>query len=114
MADLTVLVLAGCGYVGQFIVKELAARPGLSVHATYHNLEPSEALHSDAKCHRLDTTDPQQVKTLLDEVSPDVVINCSVAQAGVCEKDPEGAERVNCPGDLVKSLGAKVWGSRTW
>jgi len=101
----TALVVGGNGYLGQFVVQGLLAR-GILVHATYHSREPPESLGKAAPCHQLDSSNEPQLRALITEIKPDVLVNCAAMSAvGRCEKDPAAAQRANCPFGLVSALG---------
>jgi dTDP-4-dehydrorhamnose reductase len=53
---------------------------------------------------RADLTEPGRVARLLDELRPEVILNCAaLAQPDLCEKDPLLTERINArmPGELA-------------
>ena len=67
------------------------------------NQNPLGAVPFEVKT--LDLSDPDVLEPLIDEVRPDVVLNCAaIANLEVCEKNPELAWKLNAelPGNLSK------------
>ena len=114
---LNIVVSGGSGYLGQFVVAELARLPcasKLHVVALYcsQKLEvpPSiaAALGSFAAT-KTDITSRSDVAALLAAIdgAVDVVVHCAaLTSIAACEQDPAAAASTNCPAALLDAVGA--------
>jgi dTDP-4-dehydrorhamnose reductase len=93
------LVLGANGLLGSNVVAEAVDR-GWDVRGTVR----SEGATAPAPLSSLDIRDAERVADLLDEQSPDVVLNCAaMTDVDGCEREPDRARAVNgrAPGDLA-------------
>lgn len=100
-AVVRVLVVGANGLLGSNVVTEAVDR-GWTVHATVR----STALSAPVPLSRVDLREPRDVTGLLDEWSPDVVVNCAaMTDVDACERNPERAETVNgeAPGVIASA-----------
>lgn len=94
------VVIGGSGLVGSNIV-EHASNSGITVHATHQGTETD---HTDSQ---LDKTDPEQTASLIENESPDVVIDTAAFHAvDDCETDRERAWGVNAAGTRNAAVAA--------
>ncbi len=98
-ADMTVLVTGASGLLGlnfSLALHNQTRIVGVSHHTRLQNT-PFSVMEADL-------TDRQQVENLLEQVRPDVILNCAaLANLDRCEEDPELARRMNAdlPGWLA-------------
>lgn len=93
------LVTGAGGLLGSNIVST-AVQAGHDVLGTYHTAEPDLL----APHRRLDITDHETFRKLINESAPDVVINCAaMTDVDSCESEPTRAEKVNgqAPGKIA-------------
>lgn len=91
------LIIGGAGFVGGYLIKELAAS-GYEVHATC--LE-NEKITEKCSVHNLNILERDSVKTLLDEVMPDVVYHLAAqSSVSVSWKKPQLTAEINVVGTL--------------
>lgn len=98
--SMRVLVLGVNGLLGSNVATKILDR-GWEVVGTYHKSTPS----LDVPLTQLDIQDTHSYRKILEESSPDVVINCAAfTDVDECERDPERAVRINgdAPGSLAK------------
>lgn len=96
-----VLVLGANGLLGSNVLMECLARNDVVV-GTYHT-EPPEI---DVACRKLDITNKKETIALLEEITPDVAINCAaMTDVDGCEAAPERAMEVNgtAPGAIASA-----------
>lgn len=85
------LVVGGNGLLGSAMVAEGLDR-SLDVSTTYHSEPPA----FDVSSFELDIRDAERVEEILNDVSPDVVVNCAaMTDVDGCESAPEKAFDVN-------------------
>lgn len=99
------LVLGAGGLLGSNVVVEAVAG-GADVVATYRSTEPP----FEVPCRRLEIRDAPEFEDLLDEYSPDAVVNCAaMTDVDACESRPEVAREVNAtaPGALASTCAAR-------
>ncbi len=90
-----VLITGANGLLGQALVAHLSRQPEYDVLATGRDTFPRFA---NASCGytALDITAPQEVQRLMQDFTPDVVINCAaMTQVDRCEKERDLCWRVN-------------------
>lgn len=93
------LVTGANGLLGSNVVAR-ALSAGHRVTATYHRTSPE----FETDCVQLDITDAGRVRTIFEEQTPDVVLNCAAfTDVDGCERNPEQAQAVNAdaPGTLA-------------
>ncbi len=96
-----VLVLGANGLLGSNVLTECRSRTH-DVVGTYHTSPPA----IDVPCHKLDIGNESETVAVLDEVTPDVVVNCAaMTDVDGCESDPEAAMAVNgtAPGTIASA-----------
>ncbi|KAF2019658.1 NAD(P)-binding protein, partial [Aaosphaeria arxii CBS 175.79] len=72
----TVLVTGGAGIVGSFLVEKLVKDPACAkVVATYHSEKSYQHRCEGVEYHVCDITDPSDVKRLLDQTKPTIIIH---------------------------------------
>ncbi|KAF4634488.1 hypothetical protein G7Y89_g3612 [Cudoniella acicularis] len=80
-----VLVVGGCGYLGSNVVQLLSSEPSCSsVHVLSRN--PTLNLHPNVNYHAGDIANQQEVKALLDEIKPRVIIHTATPPYTLPEK----------------------------
>lgn len=90
-----IVVIGSTGLLGQYIVEE-ALLQGCQVLGTHYATKHKYKGASDA---HLDITDPFEVRSVLNEFRPDVVVLTSAAtNVDWCEANPEGALETNAKG----------------
>lgn len=110
--QISLLVVGGSGYVGQFVIEALLREGGAAVHVTHRPGSEVEELRRHATCHVADYTDTEAISSVLREVRPSVVVNCgAMSGLGPCEKDPAAAEAANCPCSLVDAVAREADGA---
>ncbi|KAK9806933.1 hypothetical protein WJX72_007947 [[Myrmecia] bisecta] len=99
----TVLVVGGSGFLGQFLVQELAAQ--YRVGFTYHSTEVP-VFKGAVKSFWVNMATGEGLQESLDELGPvDCVINCAALAAVLaCEKDADAARAINVPTKLLDAL----------
>jgi len=93
------LVVGANGLLGSNVAEAGAAR-GWSVAGTYHSTAPALS----GAFHRLDVRETDRFERLLDEIAPDLVVNCAaMTDVDACEDSPEAARAVNgeAPGAMA-------------
>jgi dTDP-4-dehydrorhamnose reductase len=99
-----IFVTGANGLLGSSLVAHAAATDHKTV-ATFHNDDPGIG---DSRV-QLDITDRNRTASLIDEYSPDVIVNCAaMTDVDNCESSPDRARAVNAvsPGDIA-SLAAE-------
>jgi len=87
-----ILVIGAGGNLGFCLARFLTAK--YTVHSTVFDYRP-EGLAAE----RLDITNYNAVKAMLDKIKPDAVVNlAALADANVCEKKPDKARLINVDG----------------
>lgn len=91
------LIIGAAGFVGGYLIKELAAA-SWDVSAT---CLPNEEIHEECRVHTLDILKKEDILPLLDEVSPDVVYHLA-AQSSVALswKRPQLTAEINIIGSV--------------
>lgn len=90
-----VLITGANGMVGQELVACLGRHPEYDVLATGRDAAPRFTLRSGGYAP-LDITDCPGVRDLLQDFTPDIVVNCAaLTQVDACEQDKEACWRVN-------------------
>ncbi|WP_276272952.1 dTDP-4-dehydrorhamnose reductase [Haloarcula litorea] len=85
------LVLGANGLLGSNVLKECQFKEH-DIVGTYHTSPPDIGV----PCHELDIRDESGTATLLDEMAPDLVVNCAaMTDVDGCESDPEAAMAIN-------------------
>lgn len=93
------IILGAGGLLGSNLADKANER-GHDVTATFHSVSPA----FDAQLVKLDITNVDRFSKLLDEVDPDVVVNCAaMTDVDLCENEPDRAHEVNgnAPGRLA-------------
>lgn len=104
-----VLVVGANGLLGSNVVAEGLGRD-LAIAGTYHTTDPGFA----CDLFELDLQDTRQLRQVVTEVTPEVVVNCAaMTDVDRCEQEPEAAHAVNgeAPGDLADAcagIGARL------
>jgi dTDP-4-dehydrorhamnose reductase len=96
-----ILVVGAAGLLGSNVVS-VAVDQGHDVIGTYHSTEPT----FDVPLHEFDICDTNRFRELIDELGPDVVINCAaMTDVDGCEDSSKAAHRVNgeAPGKLAET-----------
>lgn len=92
MTNLKILITGASGYVGSRIYKDLKDA-GFDVVGTFNNTTLFEELI------KADLTDSQQVKDLIAEVKPQVIVHTAAdAHTNTCEQNPDFAQKLNVEG----------------
>lgn len=85
------LVVGACGLLGSNVVATAVDR-GLSVAGTFHSTRPDFG----TPLRKLDVRNPEEFVDLLDEFSPNVVVNCAaMTDVDACEENPDRARAIN-------------------
>ena len=96
-----VLVTGSNGLLGSKVLAALVQRTDMTPIATSRAPCANHALGAFS-FHRLDVTDAEQTRRLLDETRPDVVIHtAAMTDVDGCERDPEAAWRLNVQGTVA-------------
>lgn len=91
------LIIGGAGFVGGYLIKELADS-GWDVHATC--LE-NEKISEKCSVHTLNILERDSVKLLLDEIAPDVVYHLAAqSSVSVSWKKPQLTAEINVIGTI--------------
>lgn len=91
------LIIGGAGFVGGYLIKELASS-GWDVHATC--LE-NEKITEKCSAHKLNILNGDAVKPLLDEIMPDVVYHLAAqSSVSVSWKKPQLTAEINVIGTI--------------
>ncbi len=86
-----ILITGGSGFVGGHLVTQ--AKTNYEVHAQFNN-NPLKIENSFA--HQFDLSRVSQIDTLLNDITPDVIIHtAAIANPDACEDDPDSALMVN-------------------
>lgn len=97
---MTTVVLGANGLLGSNVLTTVNDRGGSPV-GTYHSEKPS----FDLPGHQLDIRETDRVATFLDEINPDLVVNCAaMTDVDACEKNSDQAQAVNgeAPGVIAR------------
>jgi len=107
---MSVLLVGGSGYVGQFLTRALLER-GFQVHVSHRPGRKPTVLPPEVRLVELDFTDAESTAAALRSVAPSAVVNCAaIAGLGACEKDPAAALAANCPRGLVEAAASEGLG----
>lgn len=100
----TVLVTGASGYLGQFVIEDLAAA-GYKVGGIYRTGEALQ-FDGDVQTYRADLGSGEGLRECLDALGPlTAVVNCAaMAAPAAVEADPEGGRAVNVPAALLEAL----------
>lgn len=91
-----VLVIGGSGFIGQHLVRRLAALPHHQVSGTYNSRNPQI---EGSDWYQADVTDYQGLEDVFRRAPPEVVVHlAAMADVGQCEKESELATKVNLNG----------------
>ena len=97
---MTTVVLGANGLLGSNVLTTANNR-GESPVGTYHSEKPA----FDYPCHQLDIRETDRLGTLLDNIDPDLVVNCAaMTDVDGCEENPDQAQAVNgtAPGSIAR------------
>jgi dTDP-4-dehydrorhamnose reductase len=90
-----VVVTGAAGLVGRAVMQHFSGAPA-----------PSPAIFS--LTHRdLDITDARAVERRIDDLRPDLIVNCAVLGVDECERDPAAARAINVDGPLFLAAAAE-------
>ena len=113
MSDARILVVGSNGLLGQKVV-EVFVR-GTAATVTAASVEPASVRPLQSVAYRqVDITSRQEVRALVGELEPEVVINCAaLTNVDACEKERDLAWRINVTGvehlaEAVKKSGAPL------
>lgn len=88
-----VLVTGASGFIGQYLLLELAQASAHEVHGAYHTRQPPLA---GCQWHPLDLTDQPQLRGLLDRINPQAVVHlAAISDVGRAEANPALATLIN-------------------
>ena len=90
------LILGASGYLGSRLFTGFD-----NSYGTYYSSSSSNKSH----LYRLDALDTRNLSTLINDISPDIVINCiGLTNVDSCENYPEKSWMINCelPGEVAK------------
>lgn len=99
------LVTGASGFLGSHACRYLTAR-GETVIAAVHEHRPTEKVFQTVEA---DLTMADAARRLVEEATPDVVLNCAaLTNVDVCERRPDLARRLNADlcGELAKASGS--------
>ena len=102
---MSVLVVGANGLVGSSLVRTCLDCE-IAVSGTYHTEQPV----FDVDLFDLDVRDTQRVREVIEQVEPNVVVNCAAyTDVDGCEENPKLASRVNAdaPGVLAEECGER-------
>jgi len=92
-----ILVIGASGLVGSSLVRTCLERE-VEVVGTYHTERPA----FDTELLELDLRDGDRIRAVVEEVTPDAVVNCAAyTDVDGCERNPELARAVNAAGPGV-------------
>jgi dTDP-4-dehydrorhamnose reductase len=107
-----VLLTGGNGLLGQKITEMFSQSPAYAVTVTSHQ-EHSVYGHDTVTYRRLDVTDRKAVLGLMEELQPEIVINCAaITNVDACETNREPAWNVNVRGVEYLLHGARLCGGK--
>lgn len=90
MADIDVLVTGGSGLLGRAIMEELRQASLLVVGLAFSRADPEKQLR------RVDLTDDAQVREVVEELHPKVIVHCAAERRpDVCEGDEKATQSIN-------------------
>ena len=92
----SVLVVGGCGFVGYSIVSKLVNEPNCSVSVISRNLSHPRVV--GASYHRCDITDIQGLRTLIQQIQPQILLHTASPQFYQDEVDEKLLHQVNVVG----------------
>jgi len=104
-----VLITGAAGFLGSQVAS-IARQRGYDVIAT----DLTRSQRKDLAWDRMDTTSPEQVRTVMTRSHPDAVIHCAaLADVKYCEENKERARQVNVVGtrnlaSMCRELGSKL------
>ena len=91
-----VLVVGGSGFIGHYLVENLASKPQHLVSGTFNNRKVQQ---EGCTWHQADVTDAQRLEEVFRLVQPEtVVVLAAMADVGQCEREPQRAAAVNAGG----------------
>ena len=102
-----IMITGASGQLGRALNRLLSQGNGYEIYRT-------DASFSEQGLTALDITDGQAVMTLVNDIKPDIVINCAAMTAvDLCESEPDKAYRINALGpkymaEAAESIGAKL------
>ncbi|KAK9837139.1 hypothetical protein WJX81_005845 [Elliptochloris bilobata] len=101
----TILITGGSGYLGQFLVEDIAAA-GYRVGFTHFSSAAPRLAGGSAAAFEVDLATGAGLAECLDALGPLLaVVNCAaVSSLAICERDPAAARAVNVPHKLLDSL----------
>ncbi len=92
----TIVLLGSSGFIGSALLQRLGQQKDFSVIGTYHQHRPVLATPDNVVLRELDITEKQELKSLLQESNPDVVINTvAISTIDACERDKEQCDDIN-------------------
>mmetsp|Transcript_24145 Transcript_24145/g.40472 ORF Transcript_24145/g.40472 Transcript_24145/m.40472 type:complete len:315 (+) Transcript_24145:69-1013(+) len=106
-----VLITGGSGYLGQFLICDLASKSH-RVAFTYnsHAVANKAIPWAHVSAHRVDLQTGEGLEECVQSLGTvDVIINCAaISQPGVCEKNTELARSINVPSAILSSPALKA------
>ena len=91
------LIIGGGGFVGGYLIRELAAH-GYEVHATHL---PAENISACCEKHVLNILEKDDISALINSVSPDVIYHLAAqSSVSVSWKNPQMTAEINVIGEI--------------
>lgn len=99
-----ILVVGGSGYLGQFVVEDLASSHEVSF--THHSSKAPSTFPKNVQAYWADLKTGEGFGNMFEKMGPvDVVVNCAaISSPAVCERFPVAARQVNVPTALLDGL----------